>query len=87
MARFRHVIQDDQWIEVQKIAAQMHVAPKDLLNSAAAVGLAFFKLSLNPPADLLKSTLKAAQRSPEIRAAANEALRPLVKKEKGKRVK
>lgn len=88
MARFRHMIPDEQWSKVRKLAAKMKVNPKDLLNTAAGFGINFMALAMNPPPELVKQGLEAAMGSREIQAAAEKPLEKLLaKKKRRKRVK
>jgi hypothetical protein len=60
----------------------MGLAPKDLFNTCAGIGLQFFALSLNPPPELMRSAFKAVRKSPKISEAVEESLRSLSKTSK-----
>lgn len=85
MARFRHVIANDQWKQIQRLAKQMNLKPREVLNLSSSIGLRFLELSLTPRPELVKALAQSERISSAADTAVGDALKPLAKTLKEKR--
>lgn len=83
-SQFRFVIPQEQREELIGLAVRLGLPPKVVYSTCAAIGVQFFRLSLNPSRDILDKALGALQDDKEIETASKKGLAPL-KKELQKR--